>query len=58
MEELADGVRRSVRGPFVELRTALESGDSYAARVHTTGLEGLLRLAEDHHVALTSAEEA
>jgi len=58
VEELADSVRRSVRGPCEEPRTALESGDSYLAGVHTADLEGMLRLAEDHRIALTSAEEA
>lgn len=52
MEDFASGVRRRVRDARAARRLALDSGDHYAARVHTADLEEMLRLAKEHGIVL------
>ncbi|MFF5212496.1 hypothetical protein [Streptosporangium sp. NPDC000396] len=49
MEDFTGGVRRRAREA---VRAARDSGDSYAAQVHAADLEEMLRLADEHGIAV------
>ncbi|MBO3749348.1 hypothetical protein J5X84_24985 [Streptosporangiaceae bacterium NEAU-GS5] len=57
MVDFAEGVRRRVREARDALRLARESGDTYGAQAYAADLEEMLRLAEEHGVAIEHAAD-